>query len=98
MEAVVPLATAARPLFATSTMMSGVPVLRTTASAYGARLLSVGTIGAALTSTATTYFAAPTVTPGLPTATTTATPAIPIATMATVGSEHLIPAPGTSER
>ena len=94
--AVAPLATAARPLIATSTAASGLPALQTTA--YRVCPIRGGTIGATSTSTGTTSFAAPTITPGLATATTTATPAIPTPVMASAGSEHLPPAPGASER
>ncbi|CAN0436329.1 unnamed protein product [Ascophyllum nodosum] len=97
MGAMAPLATAARPLIALSAVASGLPALRTTASAHGARLISGGTIGAASTSTVTTSFLAPTITIGLLSATTTATPAMPTTAMA-AGSEHLAPASVTSER
>ena len=98
MGVVAPLATEARPLIATSTAAPGLPVLQTTASAYGARLIHGGTMGAASTSTGTTPFAVPTITPGLVNAITTATPAMPTPIMATAGSEHLPLAPGASER
>ena len=55
-------------------------------------------MGAASTSSGTTSFAAPTITPGLVNATTTATSAMPTTTMAAAGSGHLPPAPGASER
>ena len=98
MGVVAPLAIAARPLIATSTAAPGLPVLQTTASAHGARLINGGTMGAASTSTGTTSFAAPTVILGLVTATTTATPVMSTPAMAAAGSEHLLPAPGASER
>ena len=98
MGVVTPLATAARSFIVTSTAALGVPALRTTASAHGVRLISGGTMGAALTSTATTSFAASAITPGLATATTTATPAMPTPALAAAESEHLVPSPGTSER
>ena len=98
MGAIAPLATAARPFIATSTAAPGLSALQITASAHGGRLISGGIIGAASTSTETTSFAAPTITPRLVYATTTAKPATPTAAMAAAGSEHLPPAPGASER
>ena len=98
MGAVAPVATAARPYIATSPAAPGIPVLQTTASAHGALLISGRHMGVASTSTGTTSFAAPTITPGLVNATTTATPAMPTTAMAAAGSEHLPPAPGASER
>ena len=97
MGAIAPLATAARPLIATSTAAPGIS-LQTTASAHGTRLINSGTKGAAPTSTGTTSFAAPTITPGLVNATNTATPAMPTPVMVAAGSEHLPPPPGASER
>ena len=98
MGAVALLATAARPLIATSTTAPGLPAQQTTASSHGARLIIGGTMGAASTSTGTASFAVATTTPGLVNATTTATPAMPTPVMAAAGSEHLPPAPGASER
>ena len=98
MGVVAPLAKAARPFTATSTAGTSLSALQTTASNHGARLISGGTMRAASTSTATTSFAVPTITPGLVTATTIATPAMPTTAMAAAGSEHLPSAPGTSER
>ena len=86
MEAVAPLATAARPLIATSTAVPGFPALQTTALAHDARLINGGTMGTASTST------------GLVNATTTATQAMPTPVMAVAGSEHLPPAPGASKQ
>ena len=62
MRAVAPLATAARPLIATSTAAPGLPALQTTALAHGARLINSGTMGAASTSSGTTSFAVPLIT------------------------------------
>ena len=98
MEAVSPLATAARLIIATSTAAPGLPALQTTASAHGARLINGGIMGAASTFTGTTSFVVPTITPGLVTATTTATPAMSTTAMAAAGSEYLPPAPEVSER
>ena len=98
MGAVAPLATVERPFIATSTAAPGLPALQATSSAHGARLINGDTMGAAFTSTGTTSFAAPTITPGLVNATTTAAPAMPTAAMAAAGSEHLPPAPGASEK
>ena len=91
-----PLATAA-PFIATPIAALGLPVLRTTASAHDARLISGDTMGAALASAVTTSFETPKTTSGLATATTAAIPTIPTAAMAVVGSEDLAPAPGTFE-
>ena len=55
-------------------------------------------MGAVSTSTATTSFAAPTITLALATAITTATLVVPTTAMVAAGSEHLALAPGTSER
>ena len=98
MGALAPLSTSIRPFFATSTAAPGFPALRTTAPAHGARLISGGTMEAASTSIVTTSFVAPTTTPGLATATSTATPTLPITAMAAAESEHLTPAPETSNR
>ena len=98
MGAVAPLATAARPFIVPSTAAPGLSALKTTASAHSARLINAGAMGVASTSTGTTSFAAPTITPGLVSANTTAAPAMPTPVMAAAGSEHLPPAPGASER
>ena len=98
MGAVAPLARAVRPFIATSTAAPGIPALHTIASAYGAHLINDGTMGAASTSTGTTSFAAPTITPGLATVTITATSALPTTAMAAAGSEHLPRVSGASER
>ena len=98
MGAVAPFSTAARPFIATSTVASGLPALRTTASAHNARLISGGTMGEASTSTVTTSFTTPTITLGLANAITTARPAILTTVMAVAGSKQLAPAPETSER
>ena len=98
MGAVAPLATAARPLIATSTTALDLPVLQTTALAHGAPLINGGTMGASSTSAATTSFAGATIAPGRVNDTTTATPAMQTPVMAAAGSEHLLPAPGASER
>ena len=97
MGAYVPLAAPARPFIATSTAAPGLPALQTTALAHGVRPISGGIREAASTSAGTTSFVAPTITPGLVNATTTATPAMSTTAMAAAGSEHLSPAPGTSE-
>ena len=89
MAAVAPLATATWRFVVTSTMAPGLPALRTTASADGARLISGGTIGVTSTSTATTSFVAPTITPGLPSATTTATPVMLTTAMASAGDYYV---------
>ena len=97
MGAVAPLATAARPFIATSTAAPGLPALQTIASAHhGAHLINGGTMGSTSTSTGTTSFAAPRITPGLATATNTS--ALLTTAMAAAGSEHLPRAPGASER
>ena len=98
MRAATLFATAARPFIATSAAAPGPPALQTTASAHGARLIIGGTMRVTSTSTGTTSFAAPTITPGLATATITATPGMPTTAMAAAGSEHLPPTPGASER
>ena len=95
MGAVAPLATAARPFIATSTAAPGLPALQTTDSAHAARLISGDTMWVASTFAAPTI--APTIAPGLATAITTATPTIPTTAMAAAGSEHLPPAPETSD-
>ena len=79
------LTTAARPFIATSTAAPGLPALQTAASALGARLIRGGAMGAASVFTATTSFAAPATTSGLPTSTATATPAMPVTTMVAAG-------------
>ena len=86
MNTVAPLATAARASIPTSTVASGLPGLRTTASAHGPRLTKGGTIEAASTSTAST--SAPTITPGLSSAITNAAPAILTTVMMMARSEH----------
>ena len=98
MAAVAPFVIAARPYIATSIAAPGLPVLQTTASAHGAHLISGGTMGVASTSTGTTSFAAPTITPELVNTTTTATLAMQATAMAAAGSKHLPPAPGASEQ
>ena len=97
MGAIAPLATVVRPFIATSTVAPGLPSLRSTTSAHGARLISGGAMGAASVLTATKSFAAPTTTPGLPTATATATPAMSATAMPAVRDKHLAPAPETPE-
>ena len=96
MGAVTPLATPAQLFIVTSTAASGLPALRSTASAHGARLINGGTMGVASTPTVTTSFAAPTITPGL--ATATATPTVPATAIAAAGGEHVVPVPLTSKR
>ena len=94
---VTPLATAAQPFIMASTAATGIPALRTTASAHGERLVSSGIVEVASDFAATTSFAAPKITSGLPTATATAKPAI-LATATATRSEHLAPTPWTSKR
>ena len=91
------LATVARLFIATSTAAHGLPVLQTTVSAHGARLMSICPMGAASTFTVTTSFAAPTIMPALAIVTTIVTAAILTTAMATAGSEYHPPAPGISE-
>ena len=98
MGTVAPLATAVWPFIVTATVAPSFQALRSTALAYGARLVNDGTMGVASTSTATTSFTAPTFTPRLATATPTTIPAMPATAIAAAGGEHLAPAPRISER
>ena len=91
MGAVAPLTTATRPFITTTTAAPGLPPLRITASANGARLISGGTMGAAPALTATMSFAAPSITTELTTATATTKPAMLATAIAAAGSEDLAP-------
>ena len=82
MKAVAPLATVALPFIVATTMVPGLPALRSKASVHGTRMISGGTFGAALALTAVTSFVASTTMLGLPTATTTAKPAMPTTAVA----------------
>ena len=90
---VTPLTTAAaRPFIAISTVAPGLPPLWTTISAHSVRLISGSIMGVASISTATTSSWRPRLPQGCH------PPAMPTTTMVAAGSEHLSPAPWTSER
>ena len=97
MGVVVPLKIVARLFIAAPTAVRGLPALRSTAPAHGARLISGGVMGVVSALTVTTPFAASTPMAGLQTTVATTATAMRTSIMAVARSKHREPAPGTSE-